>query len=40
MLTTNYVVVIQEDLRVHQGWIITYIPRHDICTIVCKDDGL
>lgn len=40
MLTTNYVVLIQEDLNVRQGWIITYIPRHTICTIACQEDGL
>lgn len=30
LLTTNYVVVIQEDLTVRQGWIISYIPRSSI----------
>lgn len=40
MLTTNYVVVIQEDLNVRQGWIITHIPRHNICAIECQEEGL
>ncbi len=40
MLTTNYVVTIQEDLNVHQGWIITYIPRQNIRAIACQEDGL
>jgi hypothetical protein len=42
MLSTNYMVVIQEDLRVRQGWIITYIPRTGICGIQdrVQDNGL
>jgi len=40
MLTTNYLVVIQEDLKVKQGWIITYIPRSSICGIQSRNDGL
>jgi hypothetical protein len=30
MLTTNYLVVIQEELKVKQGWTFTYIPRQNI----------
>jgi hypothetical protein len=33
MLTTNYTVVIQEDLHVQQGWIVTYLPRNGIMRI-------
>jgi hypothetical protein len=27
MLTTNYLVVIQEDMKLKVGWIVSYIPR-------------
>jgi hypothetical protein len=30
LLTSNYVVVIQEELEVAQGWIISYIPKNNI----------
>jgi len=30
LLTTNYLVVIQEELKVKQGWILSYIPRENI----------
>ncbi|HSB02320.1 MAG TPA: hypothetical protein VLE49_16840 [Anaerolineales bacterium] len=30
LLTSHYVVVIQEELNVKQGWIISYIPRNNI----------
>lgn len=40
MLTTNYMVVIQEDLKVRQGWIVTYIPRNNICGIQSQWSGL
>jgi hypothetical protein len=30
LLTSHYVVVIQEELKVAQGWILTYIPRNHI----------
>jgi hypothetical protein len=30
LLTSSYVVVIQEELEVAQGWIISYIPRNNI----------
>ena len=30
LLTTNYMVVIQEELGVEQGWILSYIPRNNI----------
>jgi len=33
LLTSNYVVVIQEELGVAQGWIISYIPRHNIVSM-------
>lgn len=33
MLTTNYLVTIQEDLNVRQGWIVSYLPRNSICGI-------
>lgn len=40
MLTTNYMVVIQEDLKVRQGWILSYIPRNCICGIQSQLCGL
>jgi hypothetical protein len=40
LLTTNYVVVIQEELRVEQGWILSYIPRHCITGIQLQPSGL
>jgi hypothetical protein len=30
MLTSNYIVVIQEELEVEQGWLLSYIPRQNI----------
>jgi hypothetical protein len=33
MLTSNYMVIIQEELEVSQGWILTYIPRKSMVTI-------
>lgn len=33
MLTSHYMVVIQEDVDVKQGWILTYIPRSSIVEI-------
>ncbi|MFH1524056.1 MAG: hypothetical protein ABIF04_03750 [Chloroflexota bacterium] len=33
LLTSNYVVVIQEELEVSQGWIVSYIPRNSIVRI-------
>jgi len=30
LLTTNFLVVIQEELGIEQGWIISYIPRNNI----------
>ena len=30
LLTSNYVVVIQEELEVAQGWIVSYVPRNSI----------
>lgn len=40
MMTTNYLVVIQEDLNVRQGWILSYIPRDSICGILNQPRGL
>ena len=40
MLTTNYMVVIQEDLKVRVGWIVSYLPRSGICMIHSQGDGL
>jgi len=40
MLTTNYMVVIQEDLKLKVGWILSYIPRNGICMIQSQGDGL
>jgi hypothetical protein len=40
MLTTNYMVVIQEDLKLKVGWILSYIPRNGICVIQNQDYGL
>jgi hypothetical protein len=33
LLTTNYMVVIQEELKVNHGWVISYIPRSNIIGI-------
>lgn len=33
LLTSHYMVVIQEELDVRQGWIVSYIPRHTIIGI-------
>ena len=35
LLTTNYIVVIREELNVAHGWIVVYIPR---CTIAAMQD--
>jgi hypothetical protein len=40
LLTSNFVVVIREDLGVEQGWIITYIPRKSILGIKNETRGL
>jgi hypothetical protein len=41
MLTTNYMVAIQEDTKVRQGWLITYIPRNGISSIQNRvQDGI
>jgi hypothetical protein len=39
-LTSNYVTVIQEDLHVSQGWIISYIPRSNIVGLQGQPRGL
>lgn len=39
LLTTNYLVVIDEDLKVEQGWILSYIPRHIITGIQSQACG-
>jgi len=40
MLTSNYVVAIREELKVGQGWILTYIPRSNIVNIRCQPGDL
>ena len=40
LLTSNYVVVIQDDLKVPHGWIITYLPRGNINGIQNQPRGL
>ena len=40
MLTTNFMVVVQEDLKVKQGWILSYIPRNSISQIQNRRYGL
>lgn len=33
LLTSHYMVVIQEEVNIHQGWIISYIPREGIAAM-------
>jgi hypothetical protein len=40
LLTSNFLVVIQEELRVAQGWILSYIPRNCIVGIRNQPRGL
>jgi hypothetical protein len=40
LLTTNYMVVIDEELQVKQGWILSYIPRNMITGIQSQACGL
>ena len=40
LLTSHYMVVIQEELKVAQGWIISYIPRNTILGIQNHPSGL
>lgn len=40
LLTTHYLVVIQEDSRARQGWILSYFPRNCICEIRSRYYGL
>jgi hypothetical protein len=40
LLTSNYVAVIQEELNVSQGWIISYIPRSSIFGMQNQPRGL
>ena len=40
LLTSNYVVVIQEELKVAQGWIFSYIPRNSIAGMQSQPCGL
>jgi hypothetical protein len=40
LLTSNYVVVVQEELRVPQGWIFSYIPRNSIAGMQSRPCGL
>ncbi|MCJ7433834.1 MAG: hypothetical protein MUO77_10140 [Anaerolineales bacterium] len=35
MLTSNYMVIIREELKVSQGWVLTYIPRACIAEMQC-----
>jgi hypothetical protein len=39
LLTSNYMVVIREDLKASQGWIISYIPRDPIAGILSRPRG-
>jgi hypothetical protein len=39
LLTDHFVVVIQEELKVAQGWIVSYIPRQNITAIQCCSSG-
>jgi hypothetical protein len=39
LLTNHYMVVIQEELNVKQGWLISYIPRHNIAGIQSQPCG-
>jgi hypothetical protein len=36
LLTSQFVVVIQEELKVAQGWVVSYIPRDNITEITCQ----
>jgi hypothetical protein len=40
LLTSNYVVVIQEELKVAQGWIFSYIPRNSVAGMQSQPCGL
>jgi hypothetical protein len=40
LLTTNYFVVIEEELLVEQGWILSYIPRNNMVRIQSRACGL
>jgi hypothetical protein len=40
MLTTNYMVVIQEDLKGKVGWIVSYLPRNGIGMIQTQGEDL
>ena len=40
MLTSNFMAVIQEELKVAQGWILSYIPRNCIAEMQSKTHGL
>lgn len=39
LLTSNYMVVIREDLKASQGWIISYVPRDPIRGILSRPRG-
>jgi hypothetical protein len=39
LLSSNFVVVIQEELKVAQGWILSYIPRRNIMGMQEKQSG-
>lgn len=36
LLTGQFVVVIQEELKVAQGWVVSYIPRGNITQVTCQ----
>jgi len=40
LLTTNFVVVIREELDVRQGWVLSYIPRNGISEMQNQPRGL
>lgn len=40
LLTTNYMTVVQEELKVAQGWVISYIPRNGIARMESQPRGL
>ena len=39
-LTSNYMVVVQEELEVAQGWILAYLPRNAIAAMQNQPRGL
>lgn len=39
LMTSNYLVIMREELKVHQGWILTYIPQKNIDEISQRPNG-